>query len=1363
MIRCEYGVKPALDSLQSVVHPGNFSLARCTTTYTLRPATCHLTALAWATFDSAAVMANAHFPRVSNTFSLAYGTLQRAASADFQSTTRSEVQEAIIHTAYVFCRDASADEAREYDPDIYVLALLAQNGKESFMEAYTRVQEHGKLPVARNVFDQCNFSLTYSILQSIYSWAVSPSARAIQEVAAFANALISMDDEPSAVLSRGLVSKQVAEGKEAASTRFREREHKWKHELHPHFQEVSEAPTETLPLAGTQHDCAPPREAWALTLKTNDNPGPGHYSNPVATGPSSKDSVFVMRLSSNLQLPGLVIFDRRRQLLEMTISPNECERFKIDVISFKFEPGFCARVMQGFRVEHKTLPEEVTEDSPFLLHITCDFKERTQRVFNHFNSNKVVLLDRSAELHPDDFSMEHALAPMAEGEQSVPNRSPPFSESLNHERKGWQQELANAKRLEILVILYGRMEKHQIDVFRWSYWLRNHSLLNEPRSFALYWRHYASGPPVGGLLNTMWAHYAQEGKFSAKYLPPVLAPHYKTKGLAGGQLEPRILDFSANYAVSGLPILSSVEDLALLHGLALLREHGYECVQQSRTSTHWFEATCSWDQPGNGSQRDLPQRFVINVATGDLLDSSRLQGYEDYVEVKFKNSKARKVSAMILQETHPDDPVLRLEFTRKELNPNGYLNSLGTLPMRHGAQPCEVQLGFRGRGSPIVKQYEALLWLVARELPEDENFSPLRWILRRGREVAAFKGSLWENFQRQYRHLLPSTDFADREKAASQCLPYLNIEQAEAHRAHLHAMMENFLVVRGPVGTGKTKVLAYLMWTAFCMKSRCVGTAKTNNAVDHLCEEYERVVGQMMSDLGSTCSLPPPMIARANTKGKECAVRDACLRGEPEQQMPRWKRRTLAFVAYKRAMGCGANDTGTFADYRRAILELRAADSKYQSEREHWWPTFEAKSKLDESLKEHQAAYRMTANAAEMEIANTCDCLFTTTATLARLSKPDDDGNAARFRGAASVYLDEVAQLTWTELLLAFAWNSLIVRFIVAGDPCQNGPFIITRAAELNECGGVHGCSLFKHPHLYLLPEQSVQLRQNYRNEPLCLKLLNCIIYGEGFLYKPDGSATHHILAELNAHRSQFMLPQLREHDFVAKPVIWLHTAGRPDAPEPDHSTPFVWPCTDARQPAATFFIKNRPGSVNRHTRHMAADVVDDLVRTGAAEHRQITILSYYRRDAEMVVSEIRAREASARERAQINIVAVDSCTKVYTVDKYQGDENDIVITIFPSFQEEALAYCGKAERLNVAASRARGLLVFIGDVTELDNACKLERAHALRSLMGFLSSHDLIMMPTAGGPHSHDVAQDQSMRYLMMQSAANEGEEMMY
>lgn len=292
--------------------------------------------------------------------------------------------------------------------------------------------------------------------------------------------------------------------------------------------------------------------------------------------------------------------------------------------------------------------------------------------------------------------------------------------------------------------------------------------------------------------------------------------------------------------------------------------------------------------------------------------------------------------------------------------------------------------------------------------------------------------------------------------------------------------------------------------------------------------------------------------------------------------------------------------------------------------------------------------------------------------------------DAPELRGLTfeTVIVDEAGQATEPAFLqalrrLPFGYRG---RLVLVGDENQLPPVVTTMTApepwpDLERLGIRPGDSLrtsaFERLHRRY-PSACVRLTEQYRmNRPIC-ELVSHVFY-EGTLRPANERVAErrlaHWLAELGAAPPAGLLGQ-------SLPVLYLDTSDDPLARD-----------------SGALFQADDEGRANEREAELVAQLLSEFLR-GLPERlhqkvvEQIGVISPYRRQNTLL------RQRLTRAHPSLAALRVD------TVDRFQGGEREVIVVSLVNSNREGVIGSLHAEwrRLNVALSRARSLLVLIGD-----------------------------------------------------------------
>ncbi|MCX7623017.1 MAG: AAA domain-containing protein [Thermomicrobium sp.] len=281
-----------------------------------------------------------------------------------------------------------------------------------------------------------------------------------------------------------------------------------------------------------------------------------------------------------------------------------------------------------------------------------------------------------------------------------------------------------------------------------------------------------------------------------------------------------------------------------------------------------------------------------------------------------------------------------------------------------------------------------------------------------------------------------------------------------------------------------------------------------------------------------------------------------------------------------------------------------------------------------------------------------------------------------------TVIVDEAGQATEPACLqalrrLPFGYRG---RLVLVGDENQLPPVVTALDPppywdDLRRIGIRPGDSLrtsaFERLHR-LFPQACIRLTEQYRmNAPICA-LVSHVFYDDALRPADDRVADRRLanwLDEFGLAPPPGLLGQ-------SPPVLFLDTSDDPLARD-----------------SGAVFAADDEGRANEREAELVAQLLAEFVRglPGRVHARvveRIGVISPYRRQNTLL------RQRLARAHPALRDVRVD------TVDRFQGGEREIVVVSLVNSNEERAIGTLHAEwrRLNVALSRARSLLVVVGD-----------------------------------------------------------------
>jgi len=258
------------------------------------------------------------------------------------------------------------------------------------------------------------------------------------------------------------------------------------------------------------------------------------------------------------------------------------------------------------------------------------------------------------------------------------------------------------------------------------------------------------------------------------------------------------------------------------------------------------------------------------------------------------------------------------------------------------------------------------------------------------------------------------------------------------------------------------------------------------------------------------------------------------------------------------------------------------------------------------------------------------------------------DGQGVGYLDPAHSYalsvVEEAGQVTEPAAYAAFLANARCT--VLVGDPAQLPPFV--KSQEAKHCG--HHISLLERLYHFVgIP--FVLLTRQYRMHPDISQVSNRLIYGDRL---QDASGT--------AMRVQIGgLPwQNRRH------FIWYHVDGQELA-------------DGARGNARSF--------ANEAEAVLCVSLAADILKSSPQVN--VALLGMYDAQVALLNRHVQRRSATTSPRDLV----------VSTVDSFQGSERDVVIiSLVRSNLENSVGFLKDPQRLNVAITRAKSLLVIVGN-----------------------------------------------------------------
>ncbi len=257
--------------------------------------------------------------------------------------------------------------------------------------------------------------------------------------------------------------------------------------------------------------------------------------------------------------------------------------------------------------------------------------------------------------------------------------------------------------------------------------------------------------------------------------------------------------------------------------------------------------------------------------------------------------------------------------------------------------------------------------------------------------------------------------------------------------------------------------------------------------------------------------------------------------------------------------------------------------------------------------------------------------------------------------------MDEAAQA-----LEPAAWIPIIKcsRVVLAGDPFQLPPTVKSQEAAK---GGLSKTLIERS--LELIPDAVHLLDVQYRMHHTIMEFSNQYFY--------DGALKAH---ESVVGRRLMTLDEAGEVMTVFEPVLFVDTAGTGFEEKVNRST---------GKDSARYASKYNPEEALLLREHLLK-LLEQFHDPG--QYPSIGILSPYR-------EQVNYLDEMLREDASLAPLVTSGALVVHTIDGFQGQERDIIyISLVRSNAKSEIGFLSDYRRMNVAMTRARKLLVVVGD-----------------------------------------------------------------
>ena len=472
------------------------------------------------------------------------------------------------------------------------------------------------------------------------------------------------------------------------------------------------------------------------------------------------------------------------------------------------------------------------------------------------------------------------------------------------------------------------------------------------------------------------------------------------------------------------------------------------------------------------------------------------------------------------------------------------------------------------------------------------------------------------------------------------------------------------VLIHGPPGTGKSFTLALIAVAyALILHLRCLIVTPTNNAADEI---TEKIIGLWEGQKNPPCDGPPPNVLRWLTPANEQLVFDGT--------KPHGVSDTM----------CAISMAGTLHRRIRSATNGQGSAAEEKDTRE-WLRLWEYRKNLreDDLKRLHQltSTWEMICQKETNIAISTCDNSYTL--------NPE-------FFTANVIIADECSQTIEPASLLP------IVRFlkklhlvILAGDDEQLRPFVLSNSSE-NEFEAQLKKSWFERVRLSTVVP-TITLGQQYRMRPEISKLIIQHFY--------NTKLQDDLSVKINRPTYSKYIDLCKNLD--KNGPTWA------DSKWPIYNVIMI----DMKKTVKTNYKNNHSGSKfnNGHVL-VVRDLLNLLLRpeTGIRAEDVAIITPYLAQ---------RVRHIRALKQASIFNKSLEKVI-VSTVDKFQGQESDIIILdlVLRSNKNSAYGFMSDRHRLNVAISRARDVLIVIGDADKYNRQTTKKPPAQYRKFLGVMT-----------------------------------------
>lgn len=277
---------------------------------------------------------------------------------------------------------------------------------------------------------------------------------------------------------------------------------------------------------------------------------------------------------------------------------------------------------------------------------------------------------------------------------------------------------------------------------------------------------------------------------------------------------------------------------------------------------------------------------------------------------------------------------------------------------------------------------------------------------------------------------------------------------------------------------------------------------------------------------------------------------------------------------------------------------------------------------------------------------------------------------------ARGVVVDEAANMNRADL--ACVWGNVLLPCFLAGDPKQLPPTIMTSEHERDTMGNLRNrlASDGEISPLLFLQASGIPVFRMHVQLRIARGLFD-IVAREVYTRVPFSYAE-----VCNISGPRFEPGRLLE-DFIR------HNHPEVKPPPANKFSPFFLHCAGSSVVVSSSGSKRSSDQVR-----IALQFIAELVHTKSISASRVAMIATYTANVDLI------ERLRAKEKKEFEILA--DMPRAYTVDGFQGQENDIVVVVMGTTRRTGSGFTGDEQRLNVLMTRARAGLVIVGDVTTL-------------------------------------------------------------